>query len=55
MVEQHVNGRRELLVGELEDRVEHPNHLDQDDVGNPGALGHESLGPRGLAGIVARQ
>jgi hypothetical protein len=53
MVEQHVNGGAELLVGELEDRVEDPNHLDQDDVGDPSTLRYERLSSRGLARIVS--
>jgi hypothetical protein len=55
MVEQHVNGGGEPLVGQLEDRVQHPNHFDEDDMGNPGALGNKRLGSRGLARIVARE
>ena len=55
MVEQHVDSGREVLVVELEDCIQHPNHLDQDDVRNPRALGHKRLGPGGLPRVVPCQ
>jgi hypothetical protein len=32
MIEEHFDGGDELLLGKLEDGVEHPDHLDEDDV-----------------------
>ena len=55
MIQQHVNGGGELLLGQLEDGVQYPNHLDKDDVGDPGAFGNESLCSRGLSRIVTRK
>lgn len=55
MIEQHVNGGGELLVRELEDRVQYPDHFDQDEMGHPRALRNERLRSRSLARIVARE